>query len=152
MSLDFLRLLKYFSSKLWGSRKHSSLKTCPTVGGCKRARHCLLYMPSLSGILSGPQIESFWTRPRWSGLTSWHSSQPLLCVRCEMCAVNHLTTSQCALIGSRCVPCPCKITVRLDKPKGTDMVKALGIDNASWRACLVVVHLQLALGSGSYLY
>ena len=70
------------------------------------------------GFLSGPQPEASWTRPR-GGLTSWPCSRPFLCVRCEMCAANHLTSSPCALIGARWVPCPSKMATEPHIPKGT---------------------------------
>lgn len=70
----------------------------------------------LLGLFSGPQPESSWTRPRWSGLTSWPRSQPFLWVRYDICAVNHLTTNQDALIGACWVPCECMTATGLSSP------------------------------------
>ena len=138
-----------FSSKLWGLSKFQNWERCPTVGGCKEQDTVCGDMLCLSGSLSGPQPESPWTRPRWNSLTSWHSGRPFLCVRCEMCAVNHLTANQHALIGGRWVPSPCKITM------GLDSLKEWGGRHARCRqrapeGLLMAVNLQLALDSASH--
>lgn len=105
-----------FSGKAWSPRKCQNLKRCLRVGDYRRVRHCTraphLWTPleTPAGVLLDPAQKD------WSDQLAPQSA--FMCVRCETCAVNRLTTNQHAVMVPRWVSCPSKIMTELHIPMG----------------------------------